>query len=65
MVGLPGFSRSGGWVLCFGRNFIGRKTVVAGVIPMLLCVWVGGFGGFVSYVLSESVYLSKLCRSWR
>ena len=52
-------------MLCVGRNFIGRKTVVVGVIPMLLCVWVGRFGGFVSCVLSESVYLSKLCRSWR
>ena len=65
MVGLPGFNRSGRWVLCFGRNFIGRNTVVVGVIPMLLCVWVGEFGGFVYCVLSEFVNLSKLCRSWR
>ena len=65
MVGLPGFSRSGGWVLCLGRNFIGRNTVVVGVIPVSLCVWVGKFCGLVYCVLSESAYLSKLYSSWR
>lgn len=65
MMGLPGFSRGGGWVLCFGRNFIGWNTVVVGVIPILICVCVGKFCGFVYCVLSESAYLPKLYRSWR
>ena len=37
MVGLPGFSRSGGWVLCFGRNLIVRNTVVVGVNSIFVC----------------------------
>ena len=50
MVGLPDFSWSGRLVFCFGRNFIGRNTVVVGVIPILLCVWVGKFCASVYYV---------------
>ena len=52
-------------MLRFGRNFIGRNTVVVGMISVLFWAWVGEFCGFVYCVLSEFAYLSKLCNSWR